>query len=392
MRYLGLVILMVWASYPVYAQETQDQAKDTLEQRLQVALNEVVEETNWPGATAAVVLPDGEVIQLAAGLADVEAGAAMPRNARMLVGSTGKMIVSTVALQLVGEGMLKLDKPAADYLGSKDWFNALPNSGEITVRQLMNHTSGLPRYVFQPEFTDSLVNDPARQWTIKQRTALLADDEAVHVPGEGWAYSDTNYIVLGALLEQITGQSFYDLARQRVIEPLGLVDTIESDQPELPGLVQGYFGENNPFGLSGKAVVDGHYVINPQFEWCGGGFLSTTADLAQLARAIHAGELIPPEVHQQLVQAVDFRTGLPAETGYGLGTFVWKTDFGLFMGHAGIMPGYLTQVEYSQDHGFAVALQCNSDADMGRHHHHGVQELAGVVVAHLQQPGADRQK
>ncbi|MGI9519427.1 MAG: serine hydrolase, partial [Pirellulaceae bacterium] len=158
-----------------------------------------------------------------------------------------------------------------------------------------------------------------------------------------------------------------------------------SDQPHLPGLVQGYFGDNNPFGLSGNSVADGRYVINPQFEWCGGGFLSTSADLACLARAIHDQDLIPAEVHQQQVQAVNFRTGEPAETGYGLGTFVWKTDLGLFYGHAGIMPGYLTQVEYSPEHGFAVALQCNSDADMGQHHHTQVQKLAQVVTDYLQQ-------
>ena len=387
MRRCVLVFLITCASHSVFAQDAQETAQDaqeTLQQSLQSALQDAVEQTGWPGATAAIVLPDGTLIRLAAGTEDVDSDSPMPVNGRMLVGSTGKMIVSAVALQLVDEGLLELDRPVAAYLESRKWWTELPGADQITIRQLMNHTSGLPRYIFQAPFTDSLVNDPLREWTIEQRLELVSDLDGLHPPGEGWAYSDTNYIVLGAILEKVTGEAFYDLAQRRVIEPLGLSDTLPSTQPALPGLVQGHFGDNNPFGLSGQAVAAGSYVINPQFEWCGGGFLSTSADLARLARGIHNDELIAPDAYRELIEPVDFRSGQSADSGYGLGTFVWKTGHGLFYGHAGIMPGYLTQIEYSAEHGFAVALQCNSDADMGRHHHARVQALAQVVIDHLQ--------
>jgi D-alanyl-D-alanine carboxypeptidase len=165
-----------------------------------------------------------------------------------------------------------------------------------------------------------------------------------------------------------------------LLGPLKLTHTQPATQPKLDGLIQGHIGSDNMFDLPKKTVADGNYVMDPKFEWCGGGFVTNVGDLANWLAALHSGKVLDKRMYDQLIAPVDFRTGQPGEQGYGLGTFVWQTDNGLFLGHAGIMPGYLTQIEYSQDHQFAIALQTNTDQSMGRRLHKHVQELADLVI------------
>lgn len=393
-----------------------------LQTELQSALDQIVKRENLPGITLGIVLPDQTILQLSAGLQDQENKLPMPREGRMLVGSVGKTYVAAVVLQLVSEGQIGLDDLAEKYFAQRadgEWFTRLPNSDAITIRSLLNHTSGLPRYIFTEGFLQAVKADRFRKWTPVEQLSFIFDQPPVHPVGQGWAYSDTNYLVLGLIVEQVTGNRFYDEAHRRLLEPLKLSRTEPSDRRDLSGLVPGYIGDTNFFSLPAKTVVDGKYVMDPSFEWCGGGFISNSGDLARWAFVLHAsrkhsvgsehaGEsakrennadsekvgvfshlerrpmrLLTAELHQQLVQPVSFRTGQPAESGYGLGCFVWDTKHGKFWGHAGIMPGYLTQVEFSPDHNFAIALQVNSDQGLGQNLHGVCQELASLVVRYL---------
>ena len=356
-----------------------------LRQDLQTTLDSLVAAEGLPGATLAAVLPDGRLISLAAGYEDVELKKPMGPGSRMFTGSTGKTFVSAVALQLAAEGKIDLNGKVADWFrGQEDaWYHRLPNAADLTVRSLMNHTSGLPRYIFQDAFQAALKADPMRSWTPQECLAVLAGVEPTHAVGKGWGYSDTNYILLGLIIEKATGDTFYHQAQQRILEPFQLGNTIPSTQRALPGLAQGYIGDDNFLNLPKKTVENGLYAMNPQFEWCGGGFVTNTEDMAHWMKWLHDGKVLTPEVYHQLIQPVDFRTGQPAAAGYGLGAFVWQTPLGKFLGHAGVMPGYLTQVEYSDRYGFSIALQTNTDQGMGRRHHAHVQRFAGLVAAYL---------
>ena len=240
--WIGAILAGCWISQAGWAQTVsppKDGKVEQLQEVIQAELETMRKRAGWPGATAAIVLPDGQTLQIAAGVTDRDADTAMPVDGQMLVGSTGKLLVSTIALQLTGEGKLGLDDPVSRWLGQEPWFAAVPNADSMTVRQLMNHSSGLPRYIFVPEFLESIQSDPGRQWTVAQRMELLDGLEPVHPAGEGWAYSDTNYILLGAILEKVTGQTFYELADARLIQPLELRHTVPSDTPRLPDLVPG---------------------------------------------------------------------------------------------------------------------------------------------------------
>lgn len=374
---------MLFGSAVVAQQEIEESDATKLKRLLQAKLDQIVTEESFPGATLSVVLNDGTALNLAAGYSDPGTEQEMTTDALMLCGSTGKTFVSAVALQLVSEGKLQLDDLAKNYFDGDDekkWFDKLPNANAITIRSLLNHTSGLPRYLFQEAFLADLKANPLKHRTPTEGLTALHGTTAIHPVGDGWAYSDSNYQVLGLVIEKVTGKTYYENARQRLLDPLGLTQTIPATQPELPGLIPGHIGSVNMFELPLKTVADGKYVLNPAFEWCGGGYITNSVDLARWLQALHSGKVLDTKAYAELVQAVDFRTGQPAEQGYGLGTFVWKTDNGLFLGHAGIMPGYLTQIEFSQDHKFAIAFQTNTDEGMGQRLHKHVQTIAELII------------
>ncbi|HEX2189360.1 MAG TPA: serine hydrolase [Longimicrobiaceae bacterium] len=355
---------------------------------VQAALDSVHRAGRFPGATVGIVLPDGTSFGLAVGQSDTAARLPMRPSDRMLSGSVGKTYVAAVAMQLVGEGSLQLDAPIATYLGREPWFDRLPSARRITVRQLMNHTSGLVRYEMDPRFQADLAANPDRSWTPEQRLSYLFDTAAPFAPGEGWGYADTNYIVLGLILERLTGRPLYREVEERLLRPLGLRNTVPSDTPRIAGLAQGYAGPGNPFGGHDAMVAGGRLVVNPQFEWAGGGFASTAEDLARWARALYGGRAFPPPLLDQVLDGVEAPM-LGREARYGLGVIVSPTPLGPSWGHSGYMPGYLTEMRYWPDRRIAVALQVNTTARgaLGAPPGRIVTELARVVAAHLSPAG-----
>lgn len=334
---------------------------DDLEARVQARLDSLVAPRSVPGVTLGIAFAPGRTLAFAAGMADTARRVAMPLDARMLQGSVGKTYFGATALQLVGEGRLDLDAPIARYLADEPWLARVPNGGQATVRQLMGHTSGIVRYELDPAFLRDLTADPMRTFTAEERLSYLFGTEAPFAAGEGWDYSDTNYILLALILERITGNAAYDEIRRRFLDPLGLAHTVPSDRPDVPGLVMGYGGPDNPFGGFDEMLVDGHLAINPQFEWGGGGFASTADDLARWMLAVQRGEAFDPDLLD------DFRTGTPAPLGpearYGLGVIMMELPTaGTAWGHSGFMPGYRTEAYYFPEHGFAMALQVNTTA------------------------------
>lgn len=358
-------------------------APDSLRYRLQTVIDSIRQAESWPGLTLAVELPDGRRLSLASGWADREAQVPMRPGARMMVGSVGKIFVAPLVLQLAEEQQLDLDTPIRSWLGTAAWFEQLPNAGEITLRMLLNHSSGLPRYIFTEGFLAAAKAEPMKEWRPEDLLSFVFDMAPVHEAGKGWAYSDTNYIILGMLLERWAGKPYYQLLDERIVRPYSLTNTIPSDRRDLPGLTQGYIGEENFMNLPAKVVSDGKYAMNPQFEWTGGGLVSNAVDLAYWLKEIHQGDVIPAGLYQPMISAVDFRTGQPATAGYGLGTFVWPTPHGLHYGHSGLFMGYLTIAEYSAEHGFSIALQTNTDATLGRSMHRHALHLSRIIVESL---------
>jgi len=358
-RFPRYVVLAVCLSILSSARVTRATGADEqLSQQLQSRLDSLRAAGSIPGVTAAVAFPDGRMISLMSGFADTTSHLPMTSHTLLMQGSIGKTYVSAVALQLVHEGKLDLDAKVGRYLGSYDWYARIPNASDITVRMLMNHTSGVMRYEFKDAFTKDLTAHPEKTWKPEELVAYVLGDTASFPAGTGWEYSDTNYILLGMILEKITGVKYYDLVRTRILDKFGLKNTVPVEGPEIAGLAQGYAGENNPFGGTSEMLRNGRFVINPQFEWTGGGVASTSADLARWATIVYTGKAFDPSLMDQFLNGVPARLGPNAR--YGLGVILRNTRWGPSYGHSGFFPGYLAEMMYFPDKGFSVVVQINS--------------------------------
>jgi D-alanyl-D-alanine carboxypeptidase len=359
-----IILLLAFCAATVFARQSAPTAgsQPSLRDRIQVYLDDWRASASFPGAAVGVVLADGTAFGVVTGVSDRAAGTPMKIDDLMLAGSTGKTFFAAVAVQLIERGSLELDAPISKYLGARPWFSRLPNAKDVTVRHLMTHTSGIARYEMDPKFTSDLRGRPDRVWKPEEEIAYQFDAKPPFAAGQGWDYSDTNYIVLGMIVEGITGKPLYDEIRMRFLGPLKLTHVVPSTSRRIQGLIPGYAGPRDPLGLPDEMMVKGELVINPQFEWAGGGFATSPLDLARWGRELYAGRAISPGARQMMLDAaVPARLG--PETKYGLGVIVRPaTPVGLAWGHSGFFPGYQTELLYLPDLGVSLAVQINTSA------------------------------
>jgi D-alanyl-D-alanine carboxypeptidase len=371
--------------------------------QVQAVLARLRAEQAFPGATAAWVLPDGTLGTAAIGWADREAGVPMTPDARMLSGSTGKSFAAALVLSLVLEGRLELDAPIARWLGHRPWFRRLPNAPELTLRRLLRHQSGLIDHVHSPRFRDAIrarltEQGPDAAFAPESLVRFVLDTEPLFPAGQGYHYSDTNYVLAGLVVQAVTGRSYYRLLASRLLEPLGLEHTGPADGRRLPGLVAGYVRDELPLpvpaqatGRGLKVAEDGVLTYNPATEWTGGGLVTNAADLARWAHLLYRGRALPGEYLDELLDAVrkdeSQRARYGEEVAYGLGVTIRRSTLGVAYGHRGWTPGYLSVFEYYPEQRIAVAVQVN---ELGPHDMAAMaQTLAQAVRAGLDRVSED---
>ncbi|MDT7796862.1 MAG: D-alanyl-D-alanine carboxypeptidase [Actinomycetota bacterium] len=293
---------------------------------VQQALDRVTVQGGVPGAEA-VIQDHGRTRVVRSGRGDVTTGKPFPRNGSFRAGSVTKSFVAAVVLQLVAEGRVRLDAPAERYLPG-----LLPDK-RITVRQLLQHTSGLYNY------TDDLpLNDPEalrhRGADPAELVAMATKHPALFPPGTSWSYSNTNYIVAGMIAEKVTGHSLGDEIARRITRPLGLRDTYlpSRGDEKLPAPhAVGYV----PIG--GKLVDFSDY--DATIAWAAGGLVSTPADLDRFYGALLGGKLLRPAELAEMRRTVPADLGVPGAR-YGLGLGSIPLSCGEFWGHEGGIIGF----------------------------------------------------
>jgi D-alanyl-D-alanine carboxypeptidase len=359
MRPVALVAFLLLASLSAAADEA------TL---LEKYASELRESSDLPGLNAAVRLPDGRVVTASVGFADVENRTALTAHTRMPGGSTGKTFVAATAMQLVEEGRLDLDAPLSTWFRAADWFDELPNARDITLAMLLSHTSGLPDHVEDLGFalnagwrrlTGDTVYMPA-----EELIGFLAGDAPEFPAGAGYSYTDTGYLIVGLVLERVTGHDYYDELRARILEPLDLDDVTPPTGTQTDGLAAGYVAPSLltvVTGLAGKITNDdGTLSQILRTEWTGGGLFTTPAMLVRFYGALAQGRVVHPETVRTMIAPAS-----GPERPYGYGIFVFEhPELGRWIGHGGWFPGFRTAVVHYLDNGVTVALQTNTDRDV----------------------------
>ncbi len=322
---------------------------DLSDHHLQRSLDHVVA----AGATGVVLrVDDGRrTLRLASGAAQLEPRVAMRPGAGLRIGSVMKTFLSTLVLQAAGERRLRLDDTV------DRWLPGLVPRGEgITLRQLLNHTSGIFDVVKDEEFFRAVLTDPLREYTPRQLVRIATAHPPLFEPGDGWGYSNTGYLLLGLVIEKATHRSVSHLLRERITEPLRLDHTfLPVRSPDIPGFhAHGYL----PPSLTGDGYVD-ITRISPTALGSAGALVSTPYDVRRFFRALLGGRLLKPSLLAEMKETVEVRPGYD----YGLGLYSQETRCGRVWGNDGNAPGYETFAwnDESGRRGFVLSVTTQPD-------------------------------
>lgn len=297
-----------------------------------------------PGA-AVVVVDDGKIVyQRGRGLADVEGGRPIAPDTVFRIGSITKQFAAAVILQLVDEGKLSLDDPLSKFLPD------YPKPGaDATVRQLLNHTSGIQSYTSIPGWISEANTN--RPYTTAEMIAVFKDLPAVSPPGQAWAYNNSGYVLVGAIIEKVTGKPWHEAVRERIAIPLGM-DTLRYgvEEATLPNMAKGYTSSE-----SGPVLAQKIHLSVPH---AAGGLIASVQDLAKWAQALHHGKAVSATSYARMIAPTKMPDG--TDTGYGFGISNSQLRGRAAIGHGGGIFGFMTDSIYVPEEDLFVAVFANS--------------------------------
>jgi D-alanyl-D-alanine carboxypeptidase len=296
-----------------------------------------------PGVT--VLVRDGrKSLQLTAGVSDLETKTAVDPDDRFRIGSLAKPYVATVVMQLAEEGRLALGDTVERWKPG-----TIPNGTDITLRQLLNHTSGIGDYaeVSQEVNAPYLKGDLGHVWTPSQLVKIAVDAGPLFAPGAGVHYSNTNFTLLGLIVEKASGNSLEHELKTRIFEPLKLTDTSFSTDGRMPApYAHGYLvGNGKPLDVT---------ELYPYY-WGAGNLVADADDVAVFYKALLGGKLVSSASLAQMKKLV-MQT---PQRGQGLGLVGDENGCGKFFGHDGSTPGYFSDA-LVMDSGREVVFLINS--------------------------------
>ncbi|MEV4390148.1 serine hydrolase domain-containing protein [Micromonospora sp. NPDC049580] len=346
-----LAAVAVLTGPPAFAAESGRPAgpRDAVQRQL----DRLVSEEGFPGVLASVRGTGGRVRDYTAGVSDLRSHGPVPRDGQVRIGSNTKTFTAVVVLQLVGEGRIDLDATVEHYLPGVVRGNG-NDGGAITVRQLLQQTSGLPDYddvlFTQPQ---DLV-DKSHSYYQPRRLVDAALTNAPHfAPGAKWEYSNTNYVLAGLIVEQVTERPIGEEITDRVIRPLGLRDTY------WPGVGQQRLRGTHPHGY--VAVAPGAEWVDvtdmdPSLGWAAGQLVSTPDELRTFFEALVGGRLLKPAQQAAMMTTVPAPGFEPTgEYEYGLGIARHELPCGGDgWGHGGDIQGFETRNLVTEDGRSAV--------------------------------------
>ncbi|WP_088293885.1 serine hydrolase domain-containing protein [Bacillus mycoides] len=310
---------------------------------IEQVIDKAADAKNIPGVI--VTVKNGEASwAYASGEGNIERNHKVDADSAFRIGSTTKTFVATVVLQLAGEKKLSLDDTVEKWLPGIINGNGY-DGNKITIRQLLNHTSGIADYL-TPDLKEKLIENPSENYTAEQLISRALQLE----PVKGWSYSNTNMVIIGLIIQKVTGEPYAEQIKKRIIEPLSLKETV------LPGSSMDIPKKNARGYLNtGDKLVD-ITLFNPSFANASGEMISTGEDITTFFRALLGGKLLTPEMQKEMVtNTVDTPLGK-----YGLGIHATKLPDGTEVwGHGGGIPGFTNFAGGTKDGQHVISININ---------------------------------
>jgi D-alanyl-D-alanine carboxypeptidase len=321
------------------------------EARLPRLLDHWRQQADVPAVTLAVERPGHTRIVAASGTGLRDGDTPITAQAQFRVASITKMFVAAVVLQLVEERRLELDAPVSDYV--PDFAVART----VTIRQLLNHTSGIPDFARTDHFNQGVLSHRDKRWTSDEILALVGDLRPDFPAGTEYRYSNTGYIVLGKVIEAVTGTTWARVIRRRILDPLHLHHTyIAGFEPARGRVIAGYI-DTDEDGHEENTETGRPWPSLETSEGSAGAIVSTAGDLATFGDALFHGRLVRPATLREMVAEGRHH---PRNSGYGLGIETYRPDYQLTLwGHSGATLGFRSVLWYAPKHDMVVVVLAN---------------------------------
>ncbi|MFF0558192.1 serine hydrolase domain-containing protein [Streptomyces sp. NPDC004266] len=311
--------------------------------RLDRAVQDVMKETGVPGVTVGLSAPGKGTYIRSFGTADKATGQPMNPGLYMRIGSETKTFTVTALLELVDQGKVSVDDPISKYV------DGVPNGDRITLRNLASMRSGLFNYSADEGFYKALTSDPYRPFTPQELLSYSFKHPVQFQPGAEFDYCNTNLILLGLVVEKVSGTPLHEFVQKNVVEPAGLRHTVFPTDAAFPSPhAHGYTVQT----ASGK--LEDSTDWNPSWGWAAGAMISDLQDLRTWARVVATGTLLTPRTQAERLKT--YPSGVPG-AGYGLGIF----DVQGWIGHNGSLPGYESLTIYLPEAKATLVVLLNTD-------------------------------
>jgi len=324
-------------------------AADVPAERLLAELDRYSAERSDVGLQACAVLEDGTRWRGVAGNADHD-DVPLSLAHQLYVGSVTKLYTATLVLDLVQRGDLSLSETL------DEWVD-LEYAGDVTVEMLLNHTSGVPNYTSDAWFVARYFGLPRRTWEPDDLLEVIRGSSLRFAPGTRHEYSNSNYVLLGVVLEAVTGEPYRALVRRLVREEAGFDRTYYLDYPGDARIANGY--DESIFDLGRRNLTAFRESLETG-AYAAGGILSTAPDVAGFVRALFTGEILTEATLSRMRTFVDAEDeDVPTQRGYGLGVRNLVIDGRSLVGHTGTIPGYSAIAMHHDDPEYTIAVLSN---------------------------------
>ena len=326
--------------------------KNTIEEKLQKVLDDGISKYDVRGVSVVVIFPDQKVWKGVSGISHDTVS--IKSNMLFAIGSITKNVVAALTLKLAEEGMLSLDDPLSKWLPAYPYVDS-----NITIRQLLNHTSGIYIFWDNQKIWDDLKKDREKVWTPEEVLSYIK--EPCFAPGEGWRYSNTNYLLLAMIITKVTGSNISTEFRKRFWQPLNIENAYLSIEEVIPDNQAHVHGDNFNNDGSNLDLTFLPRASHESITYGSAGLFMTAENLARWCNALFEGEVLHRESINEMLKFVDIGFG-PRKRGYGLGVelFMRRISSGeRAIGHSGANIGTSVYMVHLPEHHFTVVVMIN---------------------------------